>query len=391
VLESDPIVCTSSPNSFADAAKRRRLKQKEGFNPLDEGDGDDIFSLGPPKGKTNGKSIEKGRGILASSYGNKLNAFWLEDLSEDDGLPDIASLPSKVCSWSSKRRPTETAFAEYNAEKAKEKAARDKAEKVNEKASAKEAETERKRIAKEEKAREKEKAAGLAKVNTLRTDKNVSTPEMIVDLPSCLDSELTGHVQTFLRKYEVEYSTWESSLPIIKWRRKVVAEYNDELGHWQPVAPKIKPERHVMCVINAKDFVNLATGDEGQDFNSHVLRLKARFEGCEVIYLIEGLLAWMRKNRNLKNRQFTEAVRSHLSQEAPTTSQKTKKKKGQDYVAEDLIEGALLRLQAIHGSLIHHTGAVIETAEWVFNFTQHISTIPYKYAALCLVFLLFSS
>jgi crossover junction endonuclease EME1 len=379
VLDSDPIVCTSSPDPFADTARRRKPKEKEIFDALDEDDRDDILGLEPPKSKINGKGIATGSGILESSNGKKLNAFLLEDLSEDDDLPDIVSLTSKPGSKSSKR-PPQTALTKYYAEKAKEKALRDKAEKANEKAAAKEAEKDRKRLAKEEKSREKEKAADLAKVNTVRTDKKVSTPEMIVDLPSCLDSKLTEQVQTFLGKYEVEYSKWDSSQPIVKWRRKVVAEYNDEAGHWQPVAPRIKPEKHVICVMNAKDFVDLATGDESQDFNTHVLRLKAKFDGCEVIYLIEGLMVWMRKNRNLKNRQFTEAVRSHLSQEAPTTNQKTRKKKEQDYVDEDLIEDALLRLQAIHGALIHQTNAVIETAEWIFNFTQHISTIPYKYA-----------
>jgi crossover junction endonuclease EME1 len=388
VLDSDPIVCTSSPDPFADTARRRKQKEKEIFDALDEDDRDDILGLEPPKSKTNGKGIATGSGILESSNGNKLNTFLLEDLSEDDDLPDIVSLTSKPGSKSSKK-PPQTALAKYYAEKAKEKASRDKAEKANGKASAKEAEKDRKRLAKEEKAREKEKAADLAKVNTVRTDKKVSTPEMIVDLPSCLDSKLTEQVQTFLRKYEVEYSEWDSSQPIVNWRRKVVAEYNDEAGHWQPVAPRIKPEKHVMCVMNAKDFVDLATGDESQDFNAHVLRLKAKFDGCEVIYLIEGLMVWMRKNRNSKNRQFTEAVRSHLSQEVPTTSQRTRKKKEQDYyVDEDLIEDALLRLQAIHGALIHHTNAVIETAEWIFNFTQHISTIPYKYATLAPFFFL---
>jgi crossover junction endonuclease EME1 len=387
VPDSDPIVCTSSPDPFADTRRRRKQKEKETFDTLDEDDRDDILGVEPPKSKINGKGIATGSGILESTHGNKLNAFLLEDLSEDDDLPDIVSLTSKPGSKSFKG-PPQTALAKYCAEKAKEKASREKAEKANEKAAAKEAEKDRKRLAKEEKAREKEKAADLAKVNTVRTDKKVSTPEMIVNLPSCLDSKLTEQVQSFLRKYEVEYSEWESSLPIVKWRRKVVAEYNDEAGHWEPVAPRIKPEKHVICVMNAKDFVDLATGDESQDFNAHVLRLKAKFDGCEVIYLIEGLMVWMRKNRNLKNRQFTEAVRSHLSQEAPTTSQRMKKKKEQDYVDEDLIEDALLRLQAIHGALIHHTNAVIETAEWIFNFTQHISTIPYKYATLCSFYLL---
>jgi len=221
----------------------------------------------------------------------------------------------------------------------------------------------------------------VAKVNILRTDKKVSAPEMIVDISSSLNEKLAEQARNFLIPMQIEHSDWQSSLPVIKWRRKVIAQWNDEMGHWEPVPLRIKTEKHIMCILSAKEFVDLAMADEGQDLDAHVLRLKAKFESSEVIYMIEGLTAWMRKNRNVKNRQFTAAVRSHLDleEQAPTASQKTKKKKVQEYVDEDMIGDALLRLQVIHGTLIHHTAVMIETAEWIVAFTQQISTIPYKY------------
>jgi crossover junction endonuclease EME1 len=68
-----------------------------------------------------------------------------------------------------------------------------------------------------------------------------------------------------------------------------------------------------------------------------------------------------------------------MSQDEPAATQRSRKKKEQEeYVDEDLVEDALLRLQVMHGTLIHHTAAMIETAEWIVVFTQHISTIPYR-------------
>ena len=72
------------------------------------------------------------------------------------------------------------------------------------------------------------------------------------------------------------------------------------------------------------------------------------------------------------------------STEAPTPSQTTtssrgrKKKTPPEYISDDLIEDALLSLQIRHKVLIHHTASLVESAEWISIFTQHISTIPYR-------------
>jgi crossover junction endonuclease EME1 len=376
LLESDPIMFTSSPDPFEDAARRRKGKRNTTL--YEDGEEDDPFDIGPSRNEMGRKKVPSGNGILESGHGNRGKEFAIENSSDFD-LPDIGSLASKPSSKTAKS--SQIVLAKYNAEKAKEETARDKAEKSKEKQASKDAEKEQKRLAKEHKVRGKEKAAEMAKVNTLRTDKKVSAPEMIVDIPSCLSEKLVGQARNFLTPLQIEHSDWESSLPVIKWRRKAIAEWNDDMGHWEPVPLRIKTEKHIMCILSAKEFVDLAMADEGQDLDAHVLRLKAKFDFCEIIYMIEGLAAWMRKNRNVKNRQFAAAVRSHLSQEeqAPTASQRTKKRKEQEYVDEDMIEDALLRLQVIHGTLIHHTATMIETAEWIVTFTQHISTIPYKY------------
>ncbi|KAI9795414.1 MAG: hypothetical protein M1835_005835 [Candelina submexicana] len=258
------------------------------------------------------------------------------------------------------------------------------------KAKEKEDEKEKKQKLKDEKAREKRRAAELAEVNKSKLDKKDSTPEMIVDLPSSLDETGVGsQIKAFLDNLQVQYTTFESPLPnVVKWRRKVCAKYSDEMGIWEPVPMGITNEKHALCLLSAKEFVDMAQVDpttvDGQELSAHVLKFKNRFEGCAPIYLIEGLSAWMRKNKNVRNRAYQAAVLSQMDGEGdnPTTLGQPKrprrKKLAQEYVDEDMIEDALLQLQVMHKCLIHHTAAPVESAEWVANFTQHISTIPYK-------------
>jgi crossover junction endonuclease EME1 len=277
------------------------------------------------------------------------------------------------------------------------KTSEERAKEKEEKAAAREAEKERKRLererAKEEKAQEKARAATLAEVNKIRTDKKVSTPEMVVDLPDTLEDTTKLQAETLLRDIEVHSTSWPSPVDkVVKWRRKVRSRYNDELGHWEPVPERIEHEKYAMVVIPASQFVDLVLGEENASLESHVLRMKRHFPNDTIIYLIEGLTIWLRKNRSLRNRQFVSAVRSGLepaAEEAPSSSQGggggTRRRKPnsstanpQTYIDEETIENALLQLQVLHGMLIHHTSIPVETARWIAVFTQHISTVPYR-------------
>ncbi|KAH7397854.1 ERCC4 domain-containing protein [Cadophora sp. MPI-SDFR-AT-0126] len=373
---ADDITFTSSPDFLAEATKKRREKWKQSRQ-------DNLEEH---------ISSEK-ENIMSSTFQGTAWSFSALDENPDDSdedLPDLASL-AKAVKPTCKSSGSQRALDKYNADKAKEKAAKERLDKVKnkfdkakertekskEKAAAKEVEKEVKRLEKEKKAHEKKLAMELAKVNTLKTDKKVSTPEMIVDLPSSLNSVLLEQTYKMLRQHDVEYTDRESELPVVRWRRKVEAKYNEDAGHWEPTPVHVKQEKHIMCVLTAQSLVDLITGSEGHDLDTYTLGLKSKFEPCEVIYLVEGFMAWMRKNKTLLNRQYTAAVRSHVQSEVPTASQR-KKKKDPEYVNEELIEDALLRLQIHHNTFIHHTNAMVETAEWILNFTQHISSIPYK-------------
>jgi crossover junction endonuclease EME1 len=381
LLDSDPIVFTSSPDYSAEAARLRAKRKK--IRGKEDDDGSDI-------------------GVGSSSKWSKEQPSQEDPFkSSDSEFPDIDTLASKppVASFTppvKSKAKTKTgkipsaALDELITEKEKNTEKAKKAEEKKRKAEERGAEKARKMLAREEKIREKGEAAGIAKVNTLRINKKVSTPEMLVDLPVSLDKsslELMGKAQgqtladkatTFLNTLGVNVSDYESRLPIIRWRRKVEAEFNEEDGIWKPIQPHIKEEKHIMYLITAQNLVELVNGEEGHNLDVDTIRLKSKFEANEIIYLIQGLVPWMRANKNAKNRKFVEAVRSHDPQELTTAGRPKKKKAEPEHVDEDMVAEALLRLQILHGMTIHHTSSLQETAEAIRSFTQHISTIPYK-------------
>ena len=262
---------------------------------------------------------------------------------------------------------------------------------ILQKAKAKEEEKEKKRLEKEEKAREKDIAAVLAEANKSKTDKKASTPEMIVDLPFTIDGKsVETQIKEYLRPLQVQTTQYCSPVPnVIRWRRKVTSRYNNEQRHWEPVPEYIQAEKHVMCLLSAKEFVALASPSslDEEDLERHVARLRDAFKDCIPIYLIEGLDALTRKAKNTQNRAYQAAFLRQMddANEIESTgntsarnSSSRRKQVDEKKIDEEQVEDALLRLQVIQGCLVQHTAASVETAEWVASFTQHISTIPYK-------------
>ncbi|KAE8369612.1 ERCC4 domain-containing protein [Aspergillus caelatus] len=274
----------------------------------------------------------------------------------------------------------------------KEAKAREREAKKAQREQEKQLEKERKQKAKEEKAREKQLAADLAEVNKLKVDKKESTPEMIIDLAKEFEGTSVGN-QTVevMKRLKVEQTFFESEIPkVVKWRRKVTARYNDTLGHWEPCPFHIRGEEHVLVLLTAQEFVDMVidTSSTTNDLDHHVHRLKSTYVNYAPIYLIEGLTAWMRKNNNSRNRAYQAEVRRQYSQsqtqDQPTSINSRRKKTTTNKpettppVSDDIIEDALLSLQVTHSCLIHHTNAPPDSAEWIKNFTEHISTVPYR-------------
>lgn len=310
------------------------------------------------------------------------------DSTDPDG--DVAA-SRKTTKISKKPKLTEEAKAAQAREKERNKALKIK-EKVIAKAASKEQKSrekeedqERKRLLKEEKAREKRIAADLAEVNKSKLDKKDSTPEMIVDLPASIDGQsVDNQAREFLRNLGVDTTLYQSPIPnVVKWRRKMKARWNAETDHWEPIERmEIHDENHVLCIMSAKEFIALAMVQvDDQDVETHVTRLKSAHDACTPIYLIEGLHTSMKWNKTAENRAYQAKVNSlGQADDIPSSIQTASRKKrpAAELIDEDLIEDALLRLQVMNGCLVHHTATSVETAEWVANFTQHISTIPYR-------------
>ena len=333
------------------------------------------------------KRSSNGRKNSGKNLEAKAKEIPVESEHDEEGSEVASRTSGKPAATKSSRRPK--LLDTEKAAKAQEKEASKAAEKAR-RAKEKEDEKEKKRLAKEEKAREKQIAADLAEVNRSKMDKKLTTPEMIVDLPASIDGQsVNTQAREILKNLGVDTNVYQSPVPnVIKWRRKVDRVYNTEKGHWDPLRKNvIQEEKHIMCLMTAKEFVALATADsadlDNQDLEWHVHKLKSYYKDCTPIYTIEGLNAWMRKNKTIRNRAYQAAVLNQDTQgniSGANEKQAPKRKKTTNqYVDEDMIEDALLRLQVIDNCLIHHTAATVETAEWVANFTQHISTIPYKH------------
>lgn len=314
------------------------------------------------------------------------------DTSEDE-FPDIADFDlsrarprprspirrsqSDIIS-SRSRRPGAAATATA---KTAEQRARDRDAQAAAKAAEKERKRQEKEQLKEAKALEKERAAALAEVNKVRTDKKVSTPEMILVMPSGVAEGLRVQLGTLLDGLSVEHTTWDSPVAnAFKWRRKVNSRFDEEAGRWEPIPPRIQPENHALVLLTAEEFVGLAVSDA---VDSSVSETKRHLPGHELIYILEGITPWMRKNRNLRNRRFAAGVRAQDQAAAPEAASASSRRRrnnatAEEYISESIIEDAMLQLQVEHEVLIHHTAAPLETAQWIVAFTQHISTIPYK-------------
>ena len=254
-------------------------------------------------------------------------------------------------------------------------------------------EKERKQKLKEEKAKEKQLAADIAEVNKLKVDKKDSIAEMILDLSRSLEDTSVGNQAVeFMKRLKVEHHFFTGPIPnVIKWRRKMNARYNEEVGHWEPAPFHILEEKHVLCLVPAEDFVDMVVepppDEERESLEVHVMKVKRAHPGCTIIYLIEGLRVWMQKNSNSRNRAYVAEVRRQYEPEPAQSQESTAPRRGRKSkrkpettppVDDDTIEDALLALQVTHSCLIHHTAAPPESAEWIKNFTEHVSTHLYR-------------
>lgn len=420
--ESDPIVFTSSAPEPPTAKERQQSRlNKPSVITIDD-DFDEIQDWSDPF-KTSpedplDKLLDDPRPSLKSAYSDRTAALLvslrgredtekkpttttisrpkkstanLKDFDFDFGEDSLSDVPPRPTETSkTKRKPK--VDAEEKAAKAREREATREKRKQE-----KEAEKERKRIEKEEKVKEKQLAADIAEVNKSKIHKKESMPEMIIDMASTFEGTSVGNqVVEYVRTLGAEHTFFDSSMPnIVKWRRKKRSEYNEDAARWEPCQPYIATEDHVLCMLPAQEFVDMVICEDAtQTLDGHVQRLKSSYRNCKPIYLIDGLMTWMRRNQNSRNRAYQAEVLAQVNavnestedtstqSKRKRTTKKSKKPEDTPLVADDTIEDALLELQVTHNCLIYHTNAAGETAEWIKNFSEHISTVPYRHVQM---------
>ena len=423
---SDPIVVSSSAPELGTRKKGKAIA----FD-ISDGLSDGIPALDDILSQSNSTKSVSARPHLAERTANLL-ANIVNDNSSDKPAVQRSSIYSTVRPGQPPLTATvedEIAFsssAPVAATKSKGKddkaAARATAKIAKEKE--KEAEKDRKQLLREQKAREKQEAADIAAVNKAKTDKKVSVTEMVVEMSSNLQGRSVGNqVAEYMKQLGVEFAFFDEEIDLtddgleakgnlVKWKRKVQASYNEDARHWEPLTvPKIDVEDHVLIHVTATAFAALVTrgcettsdgpaASEDSLFGNidkHVAGVLRKQSHCKPIYLIEGLEAFVRKNKNAKNRAYTAAVRSRIpsddgpSTAPPASSQARRKKKPNpsseadySFIDTDLAETLLLHLQLSHSVLVHHTTSPADTAFWIRNFTEHISTIPYRHERMAL-------
>jgi crossover junction endonuclease EME1 len=419
----DIVISSSAPVASSHKASRsRNVTDIFDLSSDDEGLPDDplegLFSASQPTRKS---SVLKGFTKTTSDILANLPGGPLHESSANARMPKSKSRDDKT---SSKRKAQESviddivvsspAKSQLNRSKG-ENAALRKAEKEAEK----EAQKERKAAEKAQKERQKQRAADLAEVNKSKVNKKDAVAEMLVEVSSDIQDTSAGNqLQEHMKKLEVPLTYFEQPVTLdgdaisftdlgamIRWRRKINAVYNEDAGQWMPIErTTIKQEQHVLVYLKAQEFAMIAAGYSGpatilppseslmlNHIDQHVTTLRSRYPTCTIIYLIEGLQAWLKKNQNARNREYAAAVRAQGplpdSTDPPTASQskprqrKTHKLPQIDlsFITDDVSEDLLLHMQLHHQPIsIHHTTSATTSALQILAFTQHLSTRPYR-------------
>ena len=246
---------------------------------------------------------------------------------------------------------------------------------------AKAAEAARRKEIKEQKAREKQLAADFAKANQAsQWDKKNSSSQMVVDISTGLANGATGaRITAKLQELHIDHATKDREpANVVTWRRKVNTTFNEELNHWELAEEKVVDEKHVLCYFGGEDMCRiLFEGSGAEELDQVVANVKRLYGDHQVLFLLEGVDAALRKFRTKTNKSYRNAVRQGTAMPAGADAAP------QDHASMvESLEDTLMHLQIAHGCGVLQTAEGNETAEWIAAFTEQISTAPSRYVVL---------
>jgi len=167
-----------------------------------------------------------------------------------------------------------------------------------------------------------------------------------------------------------------SAADVIKFVRKVTAEWDEEGGYFRPCDEEYRrDEEWIVHWFHAEDFVQKACFDPtGRALKVHIERVKNVLPGKKVIVILEGLAGVVAKAVNARNRRHHASVRNHLRE----TSRANKEDSCVNLDTDEL-EMALIEMQLVHEIRIVQTVDEDDSAEWTSILATDIASIPYKY------------
>ncbi|SNX84701.1 uncharacterized protein MEPE_03410 [Melanopsichium pennsylvanicum] len=260
----------------------------------------------------------------------------------------------------------------------------------------------------------------ILEANRLRTSKSDTMRELIVDLDRMLftsGSPLSGCEGSVKARFEEEGAAVHMcdgvvAPPMIRFRRKVKAEWDAERRYWKPLdREEVRRETVSIVYVDAKDVVRVVQEDTGNqgglerwygDLKRRLKVLNVGAKGDEQVFLIcQGLVKYYNRIRKSENRAYTARIRQQLAENQPAADaaadddevsemipKVASRRKGAETVVDPvpatdippqaMVERALLQLKLIHRCYVIHAASLVDGVEWLHQLTSDLSLKPYK-------------
>lgn len=257
----------------------------------------------------------------------------------------------------------------------------------------KEQEREAKRAKKEAAQKEREARKALEEANKDKTKtKTSAVKEIIVEMDHLFHDTPNGAIiRESLDEIGAEIRKWNRTLDgvnLIRFLRKVQAEYDYELQMYQPLEKvEIREDNKAIIIVSGEMFAEIVNGGLVMA-NIHLDEIRKLLPNKHIVYIIENLQAVLKRTANETNREYANRVRELMdenqgSQQQPRQARRTNSKSKNGVKVDELqVDQFLLDFQFTHGFKVIQTASQQETADWVVDLVPEVGSAPYKSAKL---------
>lgn len=211
-------------------------------------------------------------------------------------------------------------------------------------------------------------------MNRLKTRKE-TCPELLAYIPPTLPEGLHNSILSFLEPLGMDTREWNPPTPdVIKFVRKVNAEWDEEGGFFRPCEEYRRDEEWIIHWMKAEKFIELTSADlTGLALRFHMERLKNVVPRAKVILILEGLTALYTRAKNAVKRSHDARARAYIGGQGRGT-----KDDAFQNLDVDAVENALVELQVVYEVRVVQTTSSPDSAEWISILATDISSIPHK-------------